>query len=75
MYILMIPHWKCIIHNILIYYSARQGVPKVGGLRYEYAGPERRTERQATQHGCLPRLLGDGDKGIEKVYGEEKIIL
>jgi hypothetical protein len=26
----------------------------------------------ATQHGCLPSLLGNGDKGIERVYGEEK---
>jgi hypothetical protein len=33
------------------------------------------TKRQATQHGCLPSWLGDGDKGIEKVYGEEKNIL
>ncbi len=24
--------------------------------------PETLTTRQATQHGCLPRLLGDGDK-------------
>ncbi len=31
--------------------------------------------RQATQHGCLPSLLGDGDKGIKIVYGEEKSIL
>jgi hypothetical protein len=31
------------------------------------------TKRQATQHDCLPSLLGDGDKEIEKVYGEEKI--
>jgi hypothetical protein len=31
--------------------------------------------RQETQHGCLPSLLGDGDKGTEKVYGEEKNIL
>ncbi len=31
------------------------------------------TKRQATQHGCLPSLLGDGDKDIEVVYGEEKI--
>ncbi len=29
------------------------------------------TNRQATQHGCL----GDEDKGIEIVYGEEKHIL
>ncbi len=27
---------------------------------------------QATQHDYLPSLLGDGDKGIEIVYGEEK---
>ncbi len=27
--------------------------------------------RQATQHGCLPSLLGDGDKEIEIVLGEE----
>ncbi len=32
-------------------------------------------KRQAAQHGRLPRLLGDGDKGIEKMYGEEKNIL
>ncbi len=36
---------------------------------------ETHTKRQAIQHGCLPSLLGDGDKGIEKVYSEEKIIL
>ncbi len=34
---------------------------------------ETHTKRQATQHGCLPSLLGDGDKGIKIVYGEEKI--
>ncbi len=27
---------------------------------------------QATQPGCLPSLLGDGDKKIEKMYDEEK---
>jgi hypothetical protein len=27
-----------------------------------------------TQHGCLPSLLGDGDKEIEILYGEEKIL-
>jgi hypothetical protein len=32
------------------------------------------TKRQATQRSCLPSLLGDGDKGIEIVYGEEKKI-
>jgi hypothetical protein len=31
------------------------------------------TKRQAIQHGCLPSWLGDGDKEIEMVYGEEKI--
>jgi hypothetical protein len=36
---------------------------------------ETHTKRQATQHGCLPNLLGDGDKGIEIVYSEEKNIL
>ncbi len=35
----------------------------------------RDTKRQATQHGCLPRLLGDGDEGIEIVHGEEINIL
>jgi hypothetical protein len=28
--------------------------------------PETHTKRQATQQGCLPSLLGDGDKGIEQ---------
>jgi hypothetical protein len=37
--------------------------------------PETHAKRQATQHGCLPSLLGDGDKEIEVVYGEEKIPL
>ena len=31
------------------------------------------TNIQATQQGCLPSLLGDGNKGIEIMYGEEKI--
>ncbi len=31
------------------------------------------TKRPATEHGYLPCLLGDGDKGMELVYGEEKI--
>jgi hypothetical protein len=25
-----------------------------------------------TQHGCLPSLLGDGDKGIKIMHGDEK---
>jgi hypothetical protein len=36
--------------------------------------PETHTKRQATQHSCLPSLLGDGVKGIEIVYVEEKNI-
>jgi hypothetical protein len=32
------------------------------------------TKRQSTQHGCLPSLLGEGDKVIEIVYGERKKI-
>jgi hypothetical protein len=35
--------------------------------------PERHAKRQVTQHGSLPSFLGDGDKGMEIVYGEEKI--
>ncbi len=35
---------------------------------------ETHTLRQATQHVCLPSLLGDGDKGIEIAYAEEKNI-
>jgi hypothetical protein len=35
--------------------------------------PETRNKRQANLHDCLPSLLGDGDKCIEIVYGEEKI--
>jgi hypothetical protein len=38
-------------------------------------GGQRHTLRQATKHGCLPSLLGGGDKGIETVCGEEKNIL
>jgi hypothetical protein len=34
-------------------------------------GPETHTKRQATQHSCLPSLLGDGDEGILIVYGEK----
>jgi hypothetical protein len=36
--------------------------------------PETHTKRRATQHGCLPSLLADRDKGIEIVNGEEKNI-
>jgi hypothetical protein len=34
-----------------------------------------RTKRQATQHGCLLSLLGDGDKEIEIVCDKETNIL
>jgi hypothetical protein len=43
--------------------------------KYEWGMQRPHTKRQANQHGCLPRLLGDGDKGIEIVYGEEKNVL
>jgi hypothetical protein len=33
--------------------------------------PETLSKRQATQHGCLPSLLGDRNNGIEIVYGDE----
>ncbi len=35
--------------------------------------PEKHTKSQAAQHGCLPSLLGDGGKGIEKVFCDGKI--
>jgi hypothetical protein len=31
--------------------------------------------RQATHRGCLPSLRGDGDNGIEIVYGEPRVQL
>jgi hypothetical protein len=34
--------------------------------------PETQAKRLATQHGCVPSLLEDGDKLIEIVYGERK---
>ena len=34
---------------------------------------ETHTKRQATQNGFLPSLLGDGDKIIDIMFGEEKI--
>ncbi len=39
----------------------------------EQAEPETQIKRQATRHNCLPRMLGDGDKGSEIVCGEENI--
>jgi hypothetical protein len=35
--------------------------------------PKTHTNRQATMHGCLHSLLGDGDKGSEIVYCEKKM--
>jgi hypothetical protein len=35
--------------------------------------PEKHTKSQATQHGCLPRLLNNGDKGIEIEYDGGKL--
>ncbi len=40
---------------------------------YELAQRHTHTKRQATQHGWLPSLLGDGDKSIEIVYDRKKI--
>jgi hypothetical protein len=40
---------------------AMSSVPKEWGPTQ----PETHTKRQATQHGCLPSFLGEGDKGIE----------
>jgi hypothetical protein len=48
--------------------DSSEGCAARGGAR------DTHTKRQATQHGCLPSLLGDGDKGIEIVYGEEEKI-
>ncbi len=36
------------------------------------ARPETHTKRQATQHDCMPSLLGGGYKLVEIVYGEGK---
>ncbi len=41
-------------------------------LRTMILFPETHTKRQATQHGYLPSLQGDGDKGIEIVCSEGK---
>jgi hypothetical protein len=41
-------------------------------IKHFWLRPE--THRQATQHACLPRLLGEGDKKSEKVCGEENNI-
>jgi hypothetical protein len=49
------------------------GVPSL--LYWRIVNRDTQTKRQATQHDCLPSFLGDEDKGIEKVYYEEKNIL
>ncbi len=56
--------------------GGRGKIVKVGSI-YRKSGIvlDAHNKRQATQHGCLPSLLGDVDKGIEIVYGEEKNIL
>jgi hypothetical protein len=35
--------------------------------------PETHTKRQATQHGCLYNLLGDGDGGEGRIDEPEKV--
>jgi len=39
-------------------------------MQFIYVYPETNTKRQATQHDCLPRLLGDGDTKSDKVCEE-----
>ncbi len=39
-----------------------------------YPIPETHTKSQATKHGCLPSLLGEGNKGVKIVLAEEKNI-
>ncbi len=41
----------------------------------EVVRPETHIKRQATRQDCLPSLLGNGDKWIDIVYGEEKNLL
>jgi hypothetical protein len=45
-----------------------------GGGQTCIANQEIHIKRQATRHGCQPSLLGHGDKWIEMVFGEEKIV-
>jgi hypothetical protein len=53
----------------------RAGEVLTTSLVFQEVAAETHTKRRATQHGCLPSLLGDGYKGIEIVYGEETNIL
>ncbi len=70
------PHCALFIFHITLYeyiwhnfwFELRVGFVVFCGLE---AGTYN-TKRQVTQHGCLPGLLGDGDKGFEIVYGEGK---
>ncbi len=39
------------------------------------AWPGTHIERQVTQHDCLPSLLGDAEKWIEMLYGDDKSTL
>ncbi len=41
-------------------------------LKPRKAESETHTKRQVTQHNCLFSLMGNGDKWIEILYGEEK---
>ncbi len=50
----------------------RRQQKRVTWLDYQALEPETHTNRQATQHDCLPLLLGDGDTGFEIVYDEEQ---
>jgi hypothetical protein len=54
--------WSSINHSILSAHHPSS-----------YSHKQRHTlKRQAFQHGCVPSLLGDGDKGMEIVYNEAK---
>jgi len=53
-------------------------VPRTGFERdlFSYIHRHILRDRRPSTAACpVPRLLGDGDKGMEKVYGEEKRIL
>jgi hypothetical protein len=54
-------------------FELKQGVGKYGNGK-SYNIPQTHIKRQATLQDCLPSLVGDGDKWIEIVHGEEKNI-
>jgi hypothetical protein len=63
-----------VLYCTVIAPAATPLLPTYTGSSYRKR-PETHNKRQATLHDCLsPWLLGDGDKGIEIVYGEEKIV-